>query len=108
MRWGTQERLSYRAADGLGLDGLLILPPGRQPRGQPVPAGHAGARRPFDRHADGSCSPAPAGAVARDRGYAVFLPNPRGGKGHGRDFAAAVAGRSAAPSGATSPAGSTC
>ena len=24
-------------------------------------------------------------------GYAVFLPNPRGGVGHGRDFAAAVA-----------------
>jgi dipeptidyl aminopeptidase/acylaminoacyl peptidase len=29
IRWGSQERLSYRASDGLDLDGLLILPPGR-------------------------------------------------------------------------------
>lgn len=29
IRWGTQERLSYQACDGLELDGLLVLPPGR-------------------------------------------------------------------------------
>ena len=30
--------------------------------------------------------------MAGDRGYAVFLPNPRGGQGHGHAFAARVAG----------------
>jgi len=29
VTWGTQERLSWRAPDGLEIDGLLILPPGR-------------------------------------------------------------------------------
>src|ERR1035441_2569455 len=37
IRWGTQERLSYQAHDGLGLDGLLILPPGRRREDGPFP-----------------------------------------------------------------------
>jgi dipeptidyl aminopeptidase/acylaminoacyl peptidase len=49
---------------------------------------------PYDRHADefyaGLFSPGQWLATA---GYAVFLPNPRGGSGHGHEFAAAVAGR---------------
>ena len=32
ISWGTQERLCYRAPDGLDLDGLLILPPRQKPR----------------------------------------------------------------------------
>jgi dipeptidyl aminopeptidase/acylaminoacyl peptidase len=93
IRWGTQERLSYRASDGLGLDGLLIVPPGRSRADGPFPLitwVHGG---PYSRHCDqfmlAPHSPAQWLAAA---GYAVFLPNPRGGKGHGRDFAAAVAG----------------
>jgi len=31
-------------------------------------------------------------ACTSTSGYAVFLPNPRGGMGHGHEFAAAVAG----------------
>jgi len=37
ISWGTQERLSYQASDGLGLDGLLILPPGRNRADGPFP-----------------------------------------------------------------------
>lgn len=33
--WGTQERLSYQAADRLDLDGLLILPPGKSEQTAP-------------------------------------------------------------------------
>jgi len=91
IRWGTQERLSYKASDGLELDGLLVLPPGRGRLDGPFPLitwVHGG---PPARYADqfllGPRSPAQWLAVA---GYAVFLPNPRGGVGHGRDFAAAV------------------
>jgi len=94
MHWGTQERLSYRAGDGLGLDGLLILPPGRTRDDGPFPMltfVHGG---PYHRWADEFnnewFSPAQWLATA---GYAVFLPNPRGGQGHGHAFAAAVAAR---------------
>jgi dipeptidyl aminopeptidase/acylaminoacyl peptidase len=92
ITWGRQERLSYRASDGLGLDGLLVLPPGRPRADGPFPLitwVHGG---PDARYADEFMlayhTPAQWLAAA---GYAVFLPNPRGGVGHGRDFAATVA-----------------
>ncbi len=91
IRWGSQVRLSYRASDGLGLDGLLVLPTGRDRADGPFPLitwVHGG---PDSRYADqfllGPRSPAQWLAAA---GYAVFLPNPRGGVGHGRDFMAEV------------------
>ena len=37
VSWGRQERLSYRASDGLGLDGLLVLPSGRSRADGPFP-----------------------------------------------------------------------
>ena len=91
IRWGTQERLSYQASDGLDLDGLLILPPGRSRADGPFPLitwVHGG---PPDRYADQFLlGPRRPGQWLATAGYAVFLPNPRGGVGHGRDFAAAV------------------
>ena len=93
IRWGTQERLSYRASDGLGLDGLLIVPAGRSRADGPFPLitwVHGG---PYSRYADQfMLAPHSPGQWLATAGYAVFLPNPRGGMGHGRDFAAAVAG----------------
>jgi dipeptidyl aminopeptidase/acylaminoacyl peptidase len=93
IRWGSQERLSYQAPDGLGLDGLLILPPGRSRADGPFPLVtwvHGG---PYGRWADrlqgGWWSPGQWLAAA---GYAVFQPNPRGSQGHGHEFAVAVAG----------------
>jgi dipeptidyl aminopeptidase/acylaminoacyl peptidase len=93
VRWGTQERLSYSAADGLELDGLLVLPAGRSRADGPFPLVtwvHGG---PYARWSDGLVlhPHAPAQWLAA-AGYAVFLPNPRGGAGHGHDFARAVAG----------------
>jgi dipeptidyl aminopeptidase/acylaminoacyl peptidase len=89
--WGTQGRLSYRASDGLDLDGLLILPPGRSRADGPFPLitwVHGG---PPSRYADQfQLGPRSPGQWLATAGYAVFLPNPRGGVGHGRDFAAAV------------------
>jgi dipeptidyl aminopeptidase/acylaminoacyl peptidase len=67
------------------------LPPGKSRADGPFPLitwVHGG---PPDRYADqfllGPRRPGQWLAIA---GYAVFLPNPRGGVGHGRDFAAAV------------------
>jgi dipeptidyl aminopeptidase/acylaminoacyl peptidase len=93
IRFGTQERLSYQARDGLALDGLLILPPGMSRKDGPFPLITLVHGGPYDRYADEFLgywwTPGQWLATA---GYAVFLPNPRGGQGHGHDFAAAVAG----------------
>lgn len=92
IRWGVQERLSYQASDGLGLDGLLILPPGRSRADGPFPLITLVHGGPDARYADQfMLAPHPSGQWLATAGYAVFLPNPRGGVGHGRDFAAAVA-----------------
>ena len=93
IRFGTQERLSYQACDGLALDGLLILPVGKSRQDGPfalVTLVHGG---PYDRYADDLLLGWwPSGQWLATAGYAVFLPNPRGSQGHGHEFAAAVAG----------------
>jgi dipeptidyl aminopeptidase/acylaminoacyl peptidase len=93
IRWGTQERLSYQAPDGLALDGLLILPPGRSRADGPLPLITLVHGGPYGRYADQFMgnwwTPGQWLAAA---GYAVFLPNPRGSQGHGHEFAAMVSG----------------
>ncbi len=92
ISWGRQERLSYRASDGLELDGLLVLPPGRNRPDGPFPLITVVHGGPDARYADEfMLAPHPSGQWLAAAGYAVFLPNPRGGVGHGREFASAVA-----------------
>ncbi|WP_143847225.1 S9 family peptidase, partial [Nocardiopsis sp. JB363] len=93
LAWGAQERLAYRARDGLELDGLLVMPVGLPPEEGPFPMVtwvHGG---PYGRFMDQFTlnAHAPAQWLAHS-GYAVFLPNPRGGQGHGRTFAERVIG----------------
>ncbi|WP_394360634.1 prolyl oligopeptidase family serine peptidase [Amycolatopsis sp. SB7-3] len=94
ITWGAQERLSYKASDGLALDGLLVLPPGKTRDDGPfslITLPHGG---PYDRYADGfRLGWFPSAQWLALAGHAVFLPNARGGQGHGHEFAAAVAGR---------------
>lgn len=78
---GLSRRFAYKAADGMALDGILTLPPGREAKGLPVivlphggPAGHSGLG--FDWEVQAYAA----------RGYAVFQPNFRGSTGYGRDF----------------------
>jgi dipeptidyl aminopeptidase/acylaminoacyl peptidase len=93
IKWGVQERLSYQASDGLALDGLLILPAGRSRADGPFPLVTLVHGGPDDRYADEfMLRPHCPGQWLATAGYAVFLPNPRGGTGHGRDFQAAVVG----------------
>lgn len=93
IRWGTQERLSYRACDGLDLDGLLILPVGRSRQDGPFPLITLVHGGPYDRYADQFLlGTSPSAQWLATAGYAIFLPNPRGGEGHGHAFAASVAG----------------
>ncbi|HEX3646883.1 MAG TPA: S9 family peptidase [Pseudonocardiaceae bacterium] len=93
IEWGTQERLSYRAADGLELDGLLVLPVGRTRADGPFPMITCPHGGPYFRWSDQfELHWAFGPQWLAHAGYAVFLPNPRGGMGHGHEFAAMVAG----------------
>jgi dienelactone hydrolase len=91
--WGTQHRLNYRAPDGLDLDGLLILPPGKTTTDGPFPLVTLVHGGPHDRYADRfHLGWYPSGQWLAAAGLAVFLPNARGGLGHGHAFAESVAG----------------
>ena len=78
---GAVRMFAYKAADGLAMEGVLTLPPGRPAKGLPVvvlPHGGPAARDDisFDWWAQ---------AFAR-LGYAVFQPNFRGSEGYGDAF----------------------
>ena len=89
VRFGPQEPFHWTAADGLELDGLLIRPPDA-PAG-PLPTivlVHGG---PYHRWSPGlHLGWADWGQWLATAGYAVLMPNPRGGSGHGERFAAAA------------------
>jgi dipeptidyl aminopeptidase/acylaminoacyl peptidase len=77
----TSKIVPYKAADGLEMQGVLTLPPGREPKNLPLivmPHGGPEARDylGFDVWAQAFAS----------RGYAVFQPNFRGSDGFGRAF----------------------
>ena len=79
---GTTRMFAYKAADGLALEGVLTLPPGREPKGLPLvvmphggPIGVRDEAR-FDWWVQAYAS----------RGYAVFQPNYRGSGGYGLEF----------------------
>ena len=81
---GKISTFEYTAADGLEMDGILTLPPGRTAKDLPVvvmphggPTAHD--KPEFDWWAQAFAS----------RGYAVFQPNFRGSTGRGEDFRAA-------------------
>ncbi|MCG8916357.1 prolyl oligopeptidase family serine peptidase [Actinokineospora sp. PR83] len=94
VTFGTQRPLAYRAADGLELDGLLVLPVGKSASDGPFPLITLVHGGPYDRFADRlQLFWFPSAQWLATAGYAVFLPNPRGGQGHGHEFAACVAGR---------------
>jgi len=78
---GAISTVEYKAADGLEMDGVLTLPPGKDPRNLPVillPHGgpHAYDKPEFDWWAQAFAS----------RGYAVFQPNFRGSTNRGQAF----------------------
>ena len=79
---GATRLYAYKAADGLALQGVLTLPPGRAPKGLPVVVmphgGPIGVHDEvgFDWWAQAFAS----------RGYAVFQPNYRGSSGRGLAF----------------------
>jgi dipeptidyl aminopeptidase/acylaminoacyl peptidase len=92
ISFGHQEPFFWTASDGLALDGILIRPvEDRETKPLPMvvlvhggPYGRWGHE--FHLHA------LDWGQWLAHAGYAVLMPNPRGGYGHGEQFAATVRG----------------
>ncbi len=90
---GTVEDLRFRASDGLELDGVWIRPPGHAEGDGPWPTVVLPHGGPYGRSGRGRhLRPLDWGAWLADAGYAVLMPNYRGGQGHGQAFAASVRG----------------
>ena len=92
LPFGTQEPFYWTAPDGLHLDGILVRPP-HISLDRPLPMVVLVHGGPYFRWGQalilnwGVWSQWLALA-----GYAVLMPNPRGGSGHGEEFAAAARG----------------
>jgi dipeptidyl aminopeptidase/acylaminoacyl peptidase len=83
------ETVKWQAPDGLEIQGLLLKPSGRGPHPLVlnVHGGPVWHYRPFwlGRRSIGTL-------MLLERGYAVFLPNPRGSTGRGQEFVRPVLG----------------
>jgi dipeptidyl aminopeptidase/acylaminoacyl peptidase len=91
VRFGKQEPFYWQAPDGLALDGILIRPPGA-PEG-PLPTVMLVHGGPYGRSSNGfHLRPGDWGQWLATHGYAVLMPNYRGGMGHGNAFATAARG----------------
>ncbi|MBV9198051.1 MAG: S9 family peptidase [Solirubrobacterales bacterium] len=91
VRFGRQQEFRWTAPDGLELDGLFVYPANAAAGPYPtVVLIHGGPYWRWDRR----CHLEPEDWVQwlATAGYAVLAPNPRGGLGHGHEFAARVRG----------------
>ena len=93
VAWGSQQPVRWRAQDDLEIEGLLILPPGKSRQDGPSPLMTLVHGGPYGRFADEfQIGASRWGQWLALSGYAILLPNPRGGKGRGDDFADRVSG----------------
>ena len=93
IAWGSQERVSWRAPDGLPIEGVLTLPPGRARADGPFPLVMIVHGGPYGRWPDELMVAWWSwGQWLAAAGFAVLHPNPRGSQGRGRAFADLVAG----------------
>jgi dipeptidyl aminopeptidase/acylaminoacyl peptidase len=92
LTFGKQEEFRWTAPDGWELDGILVLPPDA-PTDHPLPTVVLVHGGPYGRWDQGFNMGWYNWAqwLALD-GYAVLMPNPRGGYGHGERFAEAARG----------------
>ena len=87
---GSTTTLSWRASDGLEIQGLLTTPDGGSSGPLPLVVNVHGG--PTHAHRDTWLGRDPHTSCLVARGYAVLRPNPRGSTGRGADFAEGVHG----------------
>ena len=91
VRLGAVEDFAFTGADGTALDAVLIRPPDAPDEPAPtVVLVHGGPYGRSGRNAH--CHPLDWGQLLATAGYAVLMPNYRGGYGHGNAFATAARG----------------
>jgi dipeptidyl aminopeptidase/acylaminoacyl peptidase len=89
--FGTQEPFYWNAPDGLPIDGILIRPP--QPKAGPLPLVVLVHGGPYGRSSNGwNMQPLSWAQWLATHGYAILMPNYRGGLGHGHWFATQARG----------------
>lgn len=87
---GPQEFITWER-NGLTLDGILIWPPGKRRAAGALPTVVSIHGGPYGRWTNAfGVMGRPFAQYLAAQGYLVFLPNPRGGAGHGQAFAASV------------------
>jgi dipeptidyl aminopeptidase/acylaminoacyl peptidase len=92
MTWGAQETVQWQSRDGTRIDGILVHPVGPKPA-RPYPMVTLVHGGPYGRWTNTlNLSWSPSAQWLAAGGYAVFMPNPRGGMGHGNAFADSVSG----------------
>ena len=92
IAFGKQEPFFWTAKDGLELDGILIRPAG-EAQLSPLPMVVLVHGGPYGRWGhEFHLHPLDWGQWLAQDGYVVLMPNPRGGFGHGEQFAAAARG----------------
>ncbi len=92
IAFGKQEPFFWTASDGLELDGILIRP-AEEAEASPLPMVVLVHGGPYGRWGqEFHVHPLDWGQWLALAGYVVLMPNPRGGFGHGEQFAAAARG----------------
>ena len=99
VRLGAAERFEWRSSDGLPIEGLLMRPPGYDPkRLYPLVVVMEGTYGAFDLSfstrgvADADLLSPFQRQVLAGQGYLLLMPNPRGSWSYGKDFSAAGRG----------------
>lgn len=89
-QFGKQELITYKATDGMEIEGIYILPVNATGKLPLIVVAHGGPEAHYDHGwLTGYNLP---GQVAAGQGYAVFYPNYRGSTGRGVDFSMAGQG----------------
>ncbi len=86
---GPYEAVSWQRGD-FELDGIVLWPSGKGPDEGPLPTCVSVHGGPYGRWARAFGYARPFAHWLAQQGYLVFMPNARGGSGHGERFASAV------------------
>lgn len=89
VEFGPQEVITWERA-GFTLDAILIWPAGKSRADGPLPTAVSIHGGPYGRWANAFAYARPFAHWLAAQGYLVFMPNPRGGIGHGQKFAESV------------------